>query len=240
MKLGFSTLALFMKSDDEIIETAKKYGFDMIELLAEDPFFDRDNSLFKDCGLDIRMHAATVDINIASLNRGIRRESIQQMINCGRCAEKIGARTITIHPGKIGRIDSRIRKYALEKSIEAIGEIIDNTCVEVSVENMPNRNSFLANTVDELEDIQTATGCYLTIDVGHANTCDNLEGMLELKNISYSHIHDNDGQKDQHITLGDGTLDINYLKKIEYGVIELNNFTNVLKSKKFLESLNFL
>lgn len=238
MKLGFSTLALFMKTGKEVIETAKNHDFEIIELLAEDPFFDKDNSSYKDCGMDIRMHAATVDINIASLNRGIRRESINQMINCGKYAEKLGARTITIHPGKIGRIDSRIRKYALEKSIAGIGEIMDNTDVEVSVENMPNRKYFLANSVEELENIQAETGCYLTIDTGHANTCDNLEDMLKLKNISYAHIHDNDGINDQHLTLGEGTLDLNLLKKIEHGVIELNNFNNVIKSKNIIESLS--
>lgn len=240
MKIGFSTLALFMKDSDEIIKKAKEHDFDMIEILAEDPFYNKDNSPYLNCGLDIRMHAATVDINIASLNEGIRKESIRQMIDCGKFAEEIGAKTITVHPGKIGRNDSRLRRYALEKSIEAVGEIIDKTNIQISVENMPVRKSFLANSIDELEDIQTQTGCYLTIDTGHANTCDNLEEMLNLKNISYCHLHDNDGKRDQHNPLGTGTLNLKLLEKIEYGIIELNNFDNVLKSKEILSSLNLI
>ena len=81
MKLGFTTLALFMEPNNDIINLAKKNGFEIIEILGEDPFYEKDNGEFKDCGLDIRMHAATVDINIASLNKGIRNESIKQMIN---------------------------------------------------------------------------------------------------------------------------------------------------------------
>ena len=237
MKLGFTTLALFMEPNNDIINLAKKNGFEIIEILGEDPFYEKDNGEFKDCGLDIRMHAATVDINIASLNKGIRKESVKQMIQCGKYAENINANTITIHPGIIGRNDPHLRKWALELTIESLGEIIDNTNVEISVENMPVRSKFLGNTVEEIEMIQNETGCSLTIDTGHANTCDNLKEMLELKNISYCHLNDNDGKKDQHITLGEGTLDLNLLKKIDTAIIELNNFDNILKSKKVIDKL---
>jgi sugar phosphate isomerase/epimerase len=235
MKLGFTTLALFMEPNNDIINLAKQHDFEMVEILGEDPFYKKDNGEFKDCGLDIKIHAATVDINIASLNSGIRRESVNQMIKCGNYAEKIGAETITVHPGKIGRNEPRLRKWALEIACESVGEIIDNTNVEISVENMPVRQSFLANKVEELEMIQSETGCALTIDVGHGNTCNNLEEMLNLKNISYCHLNDNDGIKDQHITLGDGTLDLNLLRKIDSAIIELNNFDNILKSKNLLK-----
>lgn len=237
MRLGFSTLALFMKSNVEIIRTAKKYEFEMIELLAEDIFFEKENFEYINCGLDVRIHAATVDINIASINKGIRYESVKQMIHCANFAEEIGAKTITVHPGKVGRNDPRLRRYALNLAIESIGEIIDNSNVDVSIENMPVRKSFLANTVEEMEMIQNATDCYLTIDTGHANTCGNLEELLNLKNISYCHLNDNDGVHDQHITLGDGTLNLDLLKKIDCGIIELNNFDNVLKSQQIIKRL---
>lgn len=237
MKLGFTTLALFMEDHNLIIEKAKQNGFEIIEILAEDPFYDKDNGEFKDCGLDIRMHAATVDINIASINKGIRAESVRQMIHCGQYAEKIGANTITVHPGIIGRNDPPLRKWALEMAVESVGEIMDNTNVEISVENMPVREKFLCNTVEEIEMVQEATGCSLTIDTGHGNTCGNLEEMLSLKNISYCHLNDNNGIKDQHIPLGEGTLDLNLLKKIDTAIIELNNFDNILKSKKVIDNL---
>ncbi|WP_407454958.1 sugar phosphate isomerase/epimerase family protein [Methanobrevibacter sp.] len=237
MKLGFTTLALFMEENDKIIDLAKKHDFEIIEILGEGPFFERENMEYRDCGLDMRIHAATVDINIASLNKGIREESVRQMIQCGQYAETINANTITVHPGIIGRNEPHLRKWALEYAIESVGHIIDNTNVEISVENMPVRGKFLGNTVEEIEMIQEATGCSLTIDTGHGNTCGNLEEMLNLKNISYCHLNDNDGVKDQHITLGEGTLDLNLLKKIDTAIIELNNFDNILKSKEVIDNL---
>lgn len=237
MKLGFTTLALFMQPNDHIIDLAKKHEFEMIEILGEGPFFENENMEYRNCGLDVRIHAATVDINIASLNRGIRNESVRQMIECGKYAETIGAKTITVHPGIIGRNEPHLRKMALEFSVESIGEIVDGTNVEVSVENMPVRGKFLGNSVEEIEMIQQETGCSLTIDTGHGNTCGNLEEMLSLKNISYCHLNDNDGIKDQHITLGEGTLDLNLLKRIDTAIIELNNFDNILKSKEVIDNL---
>ena len=237
MKLGFSTLALFMRDNSEIISTAKEHNFDMIEILREEPFIRRDNYEFRDSGLDVRIHAATVDLNIASINTGIRRESIGQMIECGQYAEKIGAKTVTVHPGRIGRNDSRLRSYALDLLIESVGEIIDKTNVEISLENMPARRSFLLNSTDELERVREETGCCLTIDTGHANTTGTLEEMLDLKNISYCHVHDNNGLRDEHKSLGEGTLDLDLLKKINHGIIELNDFEDVLKSKDVIDNL---
>ena len=237
MKLGFTTLALFKEDNNRIIELAKKHGFEMIEILGEDPFFEKDKEEFKNSGIDVRIHAATVEINIASLNKGIRKESVKQMIECGLYAEKINAKTITIHPGIIGRNEPHLRKHALELAIESIGEIIDNTTIEVSVENMPVKEKFLANKTEEIELIQNETKCAITVDTGHGNTCGNLHEMLELKNISYCHLNDNDGFKDQHISIGEGTLDLNLLKKIDKGIIELNNFDNILKSKKVIDNL---
>ena len=98
MKLGFTTLALFMQPNDDIINLAKKHEFEIIEILGEGPFFEKDNMEYRDCGLDMRIHAATVDINIASLNRGIRNESVRQMIHCGEYAEKPEEQNLTNAP----------------------------------------------------------------------------------------------------------------------------------------------
>ena len=42
MKLGFTTLALFMEPNNDIIDLAKKHGFEIIEILGEGPFYEKD------------------------------------------------------------------------------------------------------------------------------------------------------------------------------------------------------
>lgn len=75
---------------------------------------------------------------------------------------------------------------------------------------------------------------YATVDLGHANTNGDVEPFLSLENISYYHLSDNNGEKDQHLSLGEGNLNLNLLKGIDNVIIELNNYENVLKVKKFL------
>ena len=99
MNVGFSTLSLFMKPLDEMLEIAARDNFDSIELLSEavygpehllenkhllEPFFSYD--------LDYYIHAPNIDINIASLNKGIRLESIRQIKSCLDLAEVIDAK----------------------------------------------------------------------------------------------------------------------------------------------------
>ncbi|MBR6025045.1 MAG: TIM barrel protein [Methanobrevibacter sp.] len=239
MKVGFTTLAMFMDDNLEIIKIAKENNFEMIEILGEAPFFKKENTMaFKDCGMEVSIHGPTVDINIASLNDGIRAESVKQMKECIDYAESINAHAITVHAGKIGRNDPPLRKAALEIACESISELVDySDNVIISVENMPVRQAFLGNKIEELEMFQSESGCNLTIDVGHGNTTGNNEELLELKDITYCHLNDNDGVKDQHIPLGDGTLDLELLKKVKKGIIELNNFDNILKSKKVIENI---
>ena len=147
MKVGFTTLSMFMDDNVEIIKKAHKYAFDMIEILGESPFFKKENTMaFKDCGLEVSIHAPTVDINIASLNEGIRAESVRQMKECIDYAESINAHAITLHAGKIGRNDPPLRKAALEFACESISELVDySDNVIISVENMPVRQAFLGN-----------------------------------------------------------------------------------------------
>ncbi len=235
MNIGFSTLALFNKNNQEIVEIARGNDFDMIELLSEGPFYRNKIESLKDFSTFI--HAPTVDLNIASINKGIREESVLQIKNVIDMGELIDAEVITVHPGRIGRNDDKLRKLAVEIAIESVSELVDYSDLVISVENMPNNSSFLANRIDEIEYISEQSGCMITIDTGHANTCSECDDFFNLKNISYFHINDNNGCKDQHLTLGEGTLDLNLIKKIDNGIIELNNFDNVLKSKEVIFSL---
>ena len=239
MKVGFTTLAMFMDDNLEIIKTAKDNNFEMIEILGEAPFFKTKNTMaFKECGLEVSIHSPTVDINIASLNEGIRAESVKQMKECIDYAENINAHAITVHAGKIGRNEPRLRKAALEIACESISELVDySKNVIISVENMPVHQAFLGNKIEELEMFKSECGCRFTIDLGHGNTTGNNNELLDLKDITYCHLNDNDGVKDQHIPLGDGTLDLELLKKVKKGIIELNNFDNILKSKKVIENI---
>jgi sugar phosphate isomerase/epimerase len=57
-----------------------------------------------------------------------------------------------------------------------------------------------------------------------------------MKNICYYHLSDNNGDKDQHLILGEGNLDLELLNGIDKVILELDDYQNVLNSRKILRS----
>lgn len=261
MKLGFSSLSLFMMSLEEMLEIATKDGFELIEILCEGPYWPRnllnnDNSknimgdynpklnnmdleIFDSYDIEIMLHSPTIDLNPASMNKGIREETKKQTKEALDLANLIGAVAITTHPGIVHRKEERIRNLAIDYSIETLKDCqkySEEVGVIFSIENMPNKINYLANSSEEHSKIINATESYATIDWGHANTCEKPKEFLNISKISYFHLNDNEGITDQHLPLGEGTTDFSkeFLKKVDKGIIELNSYENVLKGEEFI------
>lgn len=248
MRIGFSTLALFMSSLEHFLETASKDGFQLMEMLCEGPYWPRNMlmdknefEIFNSYDISVFLHAPTIDLNPASLNPGIREETLKQLNETVDLAVEIGAEAITTHPGMIHRLEDKIRDLGMLYSIEILQEAnnyAEDRGIKFSVENMPNRYAYFCNTAEEHEFFVKESGSYATVDTGHANTSEDPASFFKMKKIIYYHLNDNDGKKDQHLTLGEGTFDLNLLNGVDNGIIELNNYENILKSRDILVSLN--
>ena len=246
MKIGFTTLSLFMKSFEEWLETATSDGFSMMEILCEGPYswprnvLTYDSSvfpIFESYDMDMYLHAPTIDMNPASLNPGMREETLIQIKETVDMAVKVGAKAITVHPGLIHRLEDRVREMGKNYSIEtlnAANQYAAESGIILSVENMPHRYAYFCNTALEHSYFMEQCGCQATVDVGHANTNGDIKPFLGLKNICYYHLSDNNGEKDQHLSLGEGNIDLKLLSRIDNVIIELNNYQNVLKSREIL------
>lgn len=247
MKYGFSSLALFMNSFEIMLDKASQDGFQCMEILCEGPYWPRSmlaegpgQEVFQSYDIDIFLHAPTVDLNPASINKGIREETKKQMEETVDLAVEIGAKAITTHPGIIRRLEERVRLMALDFAVETLtecSEYADSRGICFSVENMPNRYNYLCNSVSEHDFVVRECGCKATVDMGHANTTNNPSEFLKINKTIYYHLSDNKGEKDQHLPLGEGTMDLNLIKNIKVGIIELNSYESVLKSKKVLNEM---
>ncbi len=249
MKIGFSTLALFMSSIEHCLEIAQKDGFEMIEILCEGPYWPRNALLMNKCEFetissydkDIYLHSPTIDLNPASLNPGIREETLKQLEETVNFAVEIGASAVTTHPGMIHRLEDRVRNYGMIHAIEILSmanEYAENRGIKFSIENMPNKYAYFCNSANEHKMFVEECGSYATVDTGHANTSGDVKSFFKIDKIAYYHLNDNNGEKDQHLPLGDGTLDLNLLNGIDNGIIELNNYQNILRSRDVLISTN--
>jgi sugar phosphate isomerase/epimerase len=238
-RIGFSTLALFMKTPAEWVETIAADGFNAVEILCEGPSWPRlaPADAIADCfrgrGLDIYMHSPTIDLNPASVNRGIRDETERQLKESVDMAVTIGARFVTTHPGVVHK--DKVRGICTEFALQLLGEVADyarSRGVTLSIENMPYRPTFLCNSPEELLAFQRHCRCGITIDVGHAILCPETYEFLQLDGISYLHVNDNHGEKDQHLCPGDGILDLRRLDGQERMIIELDDYGTVLRARQ--------
>jgi len=249
MKIGFSTLALFMDSFENFLEKAANDGFNLMEILCEGPYWPRnvrlmDNrelEVFDSYDIEVFLHSPTIDLNPASLNPGIRNETLLQLKETIDFAAEIGSKAVTTHPGMIHRLEERIRRLASEYAIETLqsaSEYANEKGIQFSIENMPGRYAYLCNNALEHQNFTKRCQCHATLDVGHANTTPDIESFLKMNNILYYHISDNNGEKDEHLSLGEGKLNLDLLKGLKNVIIELNNYNNILKSRDVLLNLN--
>ena len=237
-RIGFSTIALFMRTPPEWAAAIERDGFNAVEVLCEGPNWPRHApqaaiaASLGGRGLEIYMHSPTIDLNPASLNRGIREETGRQLRESADMAVAIGARYVTTHPGFVHK--EMVRAICAEYALQVLGEAADyarSAGVTLSIENMPCRPTYYCHSPGELRAFQRHCRCGITIDVGHAILCPEPYAFLAMDGISYLHVNDNHGQKDQHLCPGDGILDLGRLDGQERMIIELDDYERVLRAR---------
>jgi|WetSurMetagenome_2_1015567.scaffolds.fasta_scaffold07922_3 sugar phosphate isomerase/epimerase len=160
--------------------------------------------------LGITVHAPYGDLNLATLNDPIWRESIRQIRTCIEHASKLTDR-VTIHPGYISPVGKLLPQKVWDLQKEALRQI-GKTAVEHSViaclENMINAKEFLCRQPEELIGMtEGIEGIGMTFDFGHANTVGLVDDFLRyISRANHIHIHDNHGMSDEHLALGSGTI----------------------------------
>ncbi|MFA6804290.1 MAG: sugar phosphate isomerase/epimerase, partial [Candidatus Methanomethylophilaceae archaeon] len=81
-------------------------------------------------------------------------------------------------------------------------------------------------------------------DIGHANTTDQIDTIIESLSDRFAnvHIHDNMGENDEHRTVGNGNIDFKkaLMKFPKYNgnlIIEAKSFQSAVESKEKLEKM---
>ena len=161
-------------------------------------------------GLALSVHAPYSDLNLASLNHPIWRESVRQVMACIDGAADLTDR-VTVHPGYLSPLGKLLpeKVWALQKSALAeIGAYAGDRGIRVFLENMGGLKEVLCRFPEEiLGMIDGVDGIGFTLDVGHAHTVGRVREFLAvLPSANHLHVHDNQGTADQHLALGEGTI----------------------------------
>lgn len=118
----------------------------------------------------VTVHGHQRDLNIASHNPGIRRESIRQYLQCIEFAHAIGARWVTFHPGHYQRLlsdEQTLRDRNIEFGKRA-AEMAEQYDFLIGYEEMGlvvgNHFEHLLEVIDKIG----STRFGLNFDIGHA------------------------------------------------------------------------
>ena len=249
--IGVSSTQFSAYLFEEVIEEVAKV-FDHWEIFAEaehrlPAIESRFRDLLHSYKLSYSVHAPISDINIASLNERIREDSILEILTTAESAASLNIDTITIHPGLTSMAVPYMEEKAVEKakkSLSSIDRISAEYGVRIAVENMPSFPFMLGHTAEEMNDLIGMTNLGFCLDIGHANTTGQIDELIKtfrdrLVNV---HIHDNNGEMDEHLTLGEGNIDFKRIIESLKGytgnfIIESKSFPSAVDSQDYLKSL---
>jgi len=268
MKIGFATFVDLENDFFNFLRSLKNHGADVVEFRCEWPFFDPEEIIhqksyvkkLKDflqaVELTPLLHASYIDVNLASTSSLLRNAAVERVINCVKVAYLLDAEYVTLHMGYLHedylpqRLDI-VRKLA-KKSLISILNVARDYQVKICVENKEKKRrkhlmtdpfeimSFI-NDLSEYSEI-----LFVTFDVGHANTwTHDLKTFFDIvrEKVRVVHLHDNHGTEDEHLALGEGSIDFDHL--IPYIVskcddipliLEVHSWDGLLKSIKYVRN----
>jgi sugar phosphate isomerase/epimerase len=206
-------------------------------------------NIYDTTSLELTLHLPFSDMNLAGLNDSIRAEVLRQMKNYLTLASNY-VNLAVVHPGYLSPYGVQVPQQAYMTNLASIRELCDFAAdfgILIAVENMPHFPKIFGKYPDEMQEMLDAVGSHnvgFTFDVGHANTVGLVDEFLDQlgERISHVHIHDNMGKKDEHLPLGEGT--VNWKQVMEkfsnykgIFVTEMGSVEEGIKSLEFLRKL---
>ncbi|AAB99634.1 TPA: sugar phosphate isomerase/epimerase [Methanocaldococcus jannaschii] len=218
MKLGVST-SLFLDTDKnlsdalEILEERVKY----VELGCDgnlNVMSDGNIELAQSYDLKYTLHCPITDLNLSSYRERIRKVSLDFVRDVLEVAIKVDAKLIVLHPGYcVFKYDYEKALNSLIKSLNDLNNIQEEFGVQITIENMPSYDMFMFRNPDK-EIIENLGELKITLDIGHSFLNKNIENFLKISDkIAHIHIHDNNGEFDEHLCIGKGKINFNNFKK---------------------------
>jgi len=190
------------------------FSADALDGLQKSDLAEQARKLF-DAGLTTTIHATFVDLNPGSLDNSIRNVTRSRFEQIFDAAEILKPKNIVFHPGYDELRYGDYRKAWLDNSISFWTDMLPKArnigCV-IAVENIFEKEPSTLLELLEAVDDPLFQHCF---DVGHwnmFNTVSMEEWFSSLgRYVVETHIHDNHGQRDEHLPLGEGQINFDLL-----------------------------
>ncbi len=227
--IGLSTGCFYQRSIFEVLDHIHASGFRQIEICSFPKHLDYHNQeQVTNAGDHMRalglhpfsFHAPFADhIDITSLDEGVRRNAVNELLIAAQAAAAMGARHIVLHPGpeREGRPHHEEFLKHMQYASESLN-IVAATCrdlgIQLLLENMLPHLLF-GHTSDMLYLLGQIQECNVgtCLDTGHANLAGELGNVVHKLSghLKMLHVNDNRGNYDSHLNPGEGVIDWRWL-----------------------------
>ena len=107
---------------------------------------------------------------------------------------------------------------------------------------MPTFDGMIYQNLKDLDELLVSLDMSMTLDIGHANHAGYSPEAMYFDSIKHIHAHDNFGDDDAHLALGEGSIElntiINTLEKNNFDgiyIIEVNDYDSIKKSYEYMK-----
>jgi len=231
MKVGMAGASVMLLPWIDGIRIASDLGYDGFEIFGESPQAEIDfisekereegKRIAEELGIELLVHCPFNNLNIASLNRGVREESVRQYLSAVDFCAKIGAKVLVVHNGEyiidptIGDMGAQVKAIQWQLNLDAlkrISEKAEGAEVIVCLENCNFVWNKIEKSIEDLVKIKQAVGSEnlkFTLDIGHSRLAEGVNQALKVlgKEIRHIHFTDNFGKQDDHLIIGEGNFD---------------------------------
>lgn len=218
MKAALSSTTLRTYSPEELARAAVRLGYEAVEIWSELLWESGEEAAalgksIKDKNLLLSIHGPSRDLNVTSLNSGIRRESRAQYMKCLEDAARMEAGIVNLHPGAFSSSHDKAETFIPEMTDYA-GELAETAArlgIRVALEVMEVRSG------EYVTDIPTAAGIArkvnnpafgITVDLAHLLSS---WVPIEIKGNEplIFHVHVSGSTEEQvHVPLAEGIHDL--------------------------------
>jgi len=181
--------------------------------------------------LKYTLHCPLTDLNLSSFREKIRVASLDLVKDILQVASEVNSSIVVLHPGYcVFKDDYSMALKSLIKTLKELNRIQEEYSTKITIENMPSYSMFMFRE-PTMEILENLGDIGITFDIGHAFLNRNIESFLDkevVKKIGHVHIHDNNGDLDEHLCIGRGKIPFEdyrgRLKKIKgIKMIEMQN-----------------
>lgn len=266
--IGLSTVCFIDRPVETAVDFILESGFRHMEVYSDIPhawpgqFGTEKRAMLRRraerAGVSLSVHVPAYHLNIASLNPGLRRESINQVLDAIDLAAEIGAANVVVHGGVVHFLHERmLEKTSADclalavSSLQYCAEHAGNVGVTICLENTchphaaPGSFREVATTVALIGN----SSLKATFDIAHFYLSgESLDSLRQGANLIHEvHISDNNGLDDSHLPMGEGVLTLDpevlgFLREFEGPIVlEIEDIDDpegkAIASKKWLEDV---